>query len=341
VSVKYRVVNHGTRIVLVALVLSAGAACGNTELIADPGDALSNEGVSVEKMDSELGTTTPRKLSLQLKDDSVDVLRLHTYVTDARGVAVTACQIDSIYRVGPHAVDWPVGTPFTIPLPYSEELPNGLYRQKVLIQTVQHMLDLSFGGSGSTESFEVSADGIAPVIERVPSGHVFMVGTDEMGLPADPCPAFSTYSDRVDIEEAVTLVELDDEWTGTGSIQPVRWRESLNTAEGIVFQTFNDSGVRLRFSASVSAEALAAGVQLDFADAAPVATLSIVPDLYTREGRWFATGGTVAIHPVGDGGVSIELSDLVLGNEPNSAEIRSIKSGRIVGRLLTQASEPH
>ena len=77
--------------------------------------------------------TTPTDLLLTLNDD-VDQLSVAAYVKGPGEMPLTtSCQTRRIYRIGPDAIEWRLGQTFSLPLEYTETLPDGLYEESVRI----------------------------------------------------------------------------------------------------------------------------------------------------------------------------------------------------------------
>lgn len=178
--------------------------------------------------------TTPEALGLELVQD-IDHVQIHATLEDAAGSPVSECREFDVYRVGPSAVSWPLGTTLLLPLDYTETLPPGIYTQTLrLLMSAGDYVPLD---DRTAHFFEVDANGLHPITSTEytalvtpttngPNGPEY-VGVAARELPPDPCPPFALPTDVMTGREGTSRVDFDA-WSNIDTIQPFRWHPATS-----------------------------------------------------------------------------------------------------------------
>jgi hypothetical protein len=305
--------------------------------------------------------TTPDAISIALAQN-IDQLKLQLNLNDARGFPVSGCQTLDIYRIGPNAVRWAIGATLTLPLGYPEALPHGLYTQTVYMLLGAGDYDVPYD-MRTAHYFEVDADGLRPMTSTEysdavtpttigPNGEVDIVAAPalpEGQRPRDPCPPPAILTDVMTAEGATSRVDFDA-WSGVDTIQPFRWRPSMQLDDGsrteprLLFHARDAAAGRIRFDVLAPSEVPESDFEAEVGGAARI--IIDDPGEVDFRGRpssagtsWSGQSGRVAVHIEPGGTLRIELTDVVLTQSRMVTEPevnRTVTSGSIRGAWLLE-----
>jgi hypothetical protein len=301
-----------------------------------PGAALVAPLTLGELLPPALGTT-PDALEITL-GSNLDSLSVRTKVTDRMGVPMTQCEVAEVYRVGPTAVSWPIGSALLLPLAYPDTtLPDGEY---------VHAVSIGIGAFGNhwrqtnvSQYFAVERGVLRAVTGE---GVEQAAGLGEANAAADPCPPLPEYSDEMAAEGATSRVELDA-WRGLGTIQPLRWvgsatRPFVGQLPSILtFHALLAGRGRLQLDL-VTPSDKPSDFDTTFPAGGRVLLDEIDPDGATVL-SWGTLGGTARVRVDGAGQARVELADLVFSEAPRATDPesqRSVASAVLTGEVIAE-----
>lgn len=349
-------VRHGLRPLLAStLVLATLIGCSDGANVAVDGSGAERDGAATEpsapapggalvaplklgELVAPRSGTTPDALELTLSSN-LDTISVRSTVTDSDGVAVSSCVVHDVYRVGPSAVDWPIGGARVLPLEYRAQLPDGVY---------VHAVSFGIGAFGNRwlqvnipQHFEISGGSLAPLTAdefQQAGGTAGALGAATAS--SDPCPALSDYSDEMPSDGATSSVDFDS-WRALGTIQPLRWVASATRPfvgalpSMLTFHALLPDRGRLQLDLMTPADAPA-----DFDATFPQDGRILLDELWPGAlASWRTLSGRASVRIDGEGRARIELADIVFTRArvaPDSVEQRSVTSGLLVGEIVTE-----
>jgi hypothetical protein len=292
--------------------------------------------LSFDPIAADPNASVPRTLVMRIAaQQDVYRVRVQAYVQSPDNPASqTRCQEADLWRVGPHAVDWPASSAFVLPLDYVNSLPDGVYVEQIRGRVFSYGRGLRISGSvqASTRVFEVIQGALRPITvpvsffrDRLPKdeyGNV--IPTPSAAPPPNPC-IDSTPVDDTPLEGATTIVDFDT-WESAGSLQPLRLNVGSKT---LSYQTTSSADLALQFEIAVPSNITSGEEHVALGEASRLSLSP--PSRGSRDEVWVATSGSALIRSLGDGRLSVELSDIILENEFDATLRRPIAPGSIVG----------
>jgi len=302
-----------------------------------PGGALVAPLVLGE-LSAPLSGTTPDALELILSSN-LDTVSVRSRITDRDGAAISSCVVHDVYRVGPSAVDWPIGGARVLPLEYGAQLSDGLYT---------HAVSFGIGAFGNRwlrvnipQYFEITGGSLqALTAEEFQLAGGTTGALEAAAASPEPCPALSEYSDEMTSEGATSSVDFDS-WQGLGTIQPLRWVASATRPfvgalpSMLTFHALLPNRGRLQLDLMTPADA-----PTDFDATFPEQGRILLDELGPgAAASWRTLSGTARVRVDGEGRARVELADIVFKRArvaPDSVEQRSVASGLLVGEIVTE-----
>ena len=334
-----------------AAVLCLGCSSGSSEPIdargteepgGGSGDELATGGAVIAPLvlgalQAPASGTTPDALEITLSSN-LDTISVRSKVTDPHGSAVSGCEVTDLFRVGPSAVDWAIGTPRTVPLAYGTALADGVY---------WHAVSMGIGAFGNPwlqtsvlQPFEVAGGELRPLTEREFQAAVGV--QEEAGdTPVDPCPPLPDYTDEMATDGPTSSIDLAP-WQGLGTIQPLRWVESATRPlvgplpSLLTFHALLAERGRLQLDIITPSETPA-----DFDAVFPDDGRILLDELEPGDvaaSSWTTASGGAHVRVDEQGRVRVELTDIVFtraGRGPAAAP-RSVESGLLVGEVVAE-----
>jgi hypothetical protein len=283
--------------------------------------------------------TTPDALEITL-GSNLDSLSVRTKITDPTGMPLTECEVTEVYRVGPSAVSWPIGSALELSLGYAASgLADGVY---------VHAVSMGIGAFGNrwlpanvSQYFAIDRG-----VFQTLTGAEFEQATG-LAQPgeievADPCPALSDYSDEMPADGATSRVELDT-WRGLGTIQPLRWvgsatRPFVGQLPSILtFHALLAGRGRLQLDLMTPSDK-PADFEATFPEGGRVLLDEVGPDGSTML-SWGTLSGTARVRVDDVGQARVELSDLVFSRSRRATDPesqRSVASAVLTGEVIAE-----
>ena len=333
---------------LVAGVLSLGCSSGSSEPIdasgtkqPAEGDELAAGGAVVAPLilgalEAPASGSTPDAIEITLSSN-LDTISVRSKLTDPRGAAVSDCEVTDLFRVGPSAVDWAIGTSRTVPLAYGTALADGVY---------WHAVSMGIGAYGNhwlqtsvLQPFEVARGVLRPLTEQ--EFQTAVGDQEEAGVTPDPCPPLPDYTDEMTGDGATSSIDLAP-WQGLGTIQPLRWVESATRPlvgplpSLLTFHALVADRGRLQLDIITPSETPA-----DFDASFPDDGRILLDELQPGDAvasSWATASGSAHVRIDDQGRVRVELTDIVFnraGRGPAAAP-RNVESGLLVGEVVAE-----
>jgi hypothetical protein len=283
--------------------------------------------------------TTPDALEITL-GSNLDSLSVRTKITDPTGVPLTECEVAEVYRVGPSAVSWPIGSALELSLGYAPAgLPDGVY---------VHAVSMGIGAFGNhwlptnVSQYFALDRGVFQTL----TGEEFeqATGLAEPGESAvmDPCPPLPDYSDEMPADGATSRVELDS-WQGLGTIQPLRWvgsatRPFVGQLPSILtFHALLAGRGRLQLDL-VTPSDKPSDFEATFPEGGRVLLDEVGPDGATML-SWGTLSGTARVNVDDSGQARVDLADLVFSRSrraTNPESQRSVATAVLTGEVIAE-----
>lgn len=280
--------------------------------------------------------TTPDVLELTLSSN-LDTVSVRSTITDRSGVAVTSCVMHDIFRVGPSAVDWPIGAARVLQLDYGAQLPDGIY---------VHAVSFGIGAFGNRwlqvnvpQYFEISGGALEPRAADELQGAGGTASAPEATTPS-PCPALTDYSDEMTFDGATSSVDFGS-WRELGTIQPLRWVASATRPfvgplpSMLTFHALLPERGRLQLDLMTPAD-----VPADFDATFPADGRILLDELGPgAPASWRTLSGQARVRIDSQGRARVELEDIVFARARvarDAMEQRSVASGLLVGEIVTE-----
>jgi hypothetical protein len=337
------------------LVLATLIGCSDGATVAVDGSGVARDGVPTEQSAPAPGGalvaplllgdlvapssgTTPDALEITLSSN-LDTVSVRSTITDRDGVAISNCVVHDVYRVGPSAVDWPIGGARILPLDYGAQLLDGVY---------VHAVFFGIGAFGNRwlrvdipQYFEIGGGTLVPLtaeaFERAGGTAAALAAA---AAAPEPCPALSDYSDEIPLEGATSSVDFDS-WRELGTIQPLRWVASATRPfvgalpSMLTFHVLLPDRGRLQLDLMTPADAPA-----DFDASFPEQGRILLDELGPgAPASWRTLSGRARVRIDGEGRARVELADIVFTRSrvaPDLVEQRSVASGLLVGEIVTE-----
>lgn len=336
-----------TSVYLIGAVALLG--CGGSGAPADSGAATGEASppagpLSFDPLEPYSNASVPRALVMRIAAQAdVYRVRVQAYVRSSDSPFLqTGCQEADLWRVGPRAVEWPASSAFVRPLDYDTSLPDGVYAEQIegLVFAYGRGLRTSGSEQRSTRPFQVVHGALQPMsggdffhynYDRVPKDEygrvIASASADEKPPPPDPC-LDSAPVDDTPLDGAVTVVDFDT-WDGAGSLQPLRLNVASKT---LSYQTTSSADRTLEFEIAVPSNITSSEAHVAFGGASKLTLLPRV--VGSRDEIWNVASGSAFIRSLGDGRLSVELSDVVLENALDASLRRPMEPGSIVGAWI-------
>ena len=282
--------------------------------------------------------TPPDVLEITLSSN-LDTVSVRSTITDRDGVAISPCVVHDVFRVGPSAVDWPIGGARVLPLEYGAQLADGAY---------VHAVTFGIGAFGNRwlqvnvpQYFEISGGSLEPLTadEFERAGGTLVAPGSPAAAP-QPCPALSDYSDEMTFDGATSSVDFDS-WRELGTIQPLRWVASAtrpfvgSLPSMLTFHALLPDRGRLQLDLMTPADT-PANFDASFPQDGRILLDELGPG---APASWRTLSGQASVRIDSEGRARVELADIVFARArvaPDSMEQRSVASGLLVGEIVTE-----
>jgi hypothetical protein len=280
--------------------------------------------------------TTPDALEITLSSN-LDSVSVRSRITDRDGAVVSNCLVNDVFRVGPSAIQWPIGSALSLPLEYSAALSDGVY---------VHAVSFGIGAFGNRwlqvgipQYFEISGSSLAPLTaEQFESAGGSPIEPGGAAAPGEPCPALPDYSDAMTVDGATSSVDFDS-WQELGTIQPLRWVASAQRPfvgalpSLLTFHALLPDRGRLQLDLMTPGDTPA-----DFDATFPEDGRILLDELGpAATASWRTLSGKASVRIDAGGRARVELADIVFTRAhvaPEAAEQRSVASGLLVGEIV-------